>query len=126
MKLRQQGIVRSSGYYFYAPAIEANAFGDAVMVFNGSSANSHVGIYFIGRYHTAPLNTVQGSILPLKTGEGCYVRSNGNDTVGLHSAADLDPVYSGVFWLHGAYAYGSDSNCQNNDWATGIAAVEFR
>jgi hypothetical protein len=126
MKLRQQGLVRSSGYYFYASAIEANPFGDAAMVFNGSSANSHVGIYFIGRYHTAPLNTVQGSILPLKTGEGCYVRSNGNDTVSLHSAADLDPVYNGVFWLHGAYAYGSDSNCQNNDWATGIAAVEFR
>jgi hypothetical protein len=97
-----------------------------VLVFNGSSASSHVGVYFTGRYHTAPLNTMQASIPALKSGEGCYVRSAGNNTVSLHSDATVDPIYSGVFWLHSAYVYGSDSNCQNNDWATGVGAVEFK
>jgi hypothetical protein len=124
--VRQQGVVRYPGWYFYAPAIAANTFGDAVVVFNGSSANQHVGIYFTGHYHTAPLNTMQAFIPALKTGEGCYVRSAGNNTVGLHSDATVDPIYSGVFWIHSGYVYGSDSNCQNNDWATGVGAVEFK
>jgi hypothetical protein len=38
----------------------------------------------------------------------------------------VDPIYSGVFWLHSAYAYGSNSNCQNNDWATWLGAVQFK
>jgi len=122
----QQGLVEYPGWYFYAGAIAANPYGDAVLVFNGSSANYHVGIFFTGRYHTAPLNTMQASIPALKSGEGCYVRSAGNNTVSLHSDATVDPIYSGVFWIHSAYVYGSDSNCQNNDWATGVGAVEFK
>jgi hypothetical protein len=117
--------VKSAGYYFYAPAIAANRFGDAVVVFNGSSANSDVGIYFTGRYRTASPNTMQHFILPLKSGGGCYVRRIGNNTVSLHSDATVDPIYYGVFWLHSGYAYGSDKNCRNNDWATGVGAVEF-
>lgn len=124
--VRQQGLVEYPGWYFYAGAIVANNVGDAVLVFNGSSANSHVGIYVTGRYHTAPLNTLQASAPQLKSGEGCYVRSAGNNTVSMHSDATVDPIYSGVFWIHSAYVYGSDSNCQNNDWATGVGAVEFK
>jgi len=124
--LRQQGLVEYPGWYFYAPAIAANLFGDAVLVFNGSSASAHAGIYFTGRYRTTPLNTLQPFIPALKTGEGCYVRGAGNNTVSLHSDATLDPIYSGVFWIHSAYVYGSDANCQNNDWATGVGAVEFK
>jgi hypothetical protein len=126
MTVGQQGLVEYPGWYFYAPAIAANPYGDAVLVFNGSSATDYVGIYFTGRYHTDPLNTMQASISVLKKGEGCYVRSAGNNTVSLHSDATLDPINSGVIWLHGAYAYGSDSNCQNNDWATGVGAVQFQ
>jgi hypothetical protein len=125
-KVRQQGLVKYAGYYFYAPGIAANTLGDAVVVFNGSSANRHVGIYFTGRYHTAPSNTMQAFIPLLKDGEGCYVRSAGNNTVSLHSDATVDPIYNGVFWLHSGYAYGADANCQNNDWATGVGAVEFK
>ena len=126
MTVGQQGLVENPGWYYYAPAIAANPYGDAVLVFNGSSTSDYVGIYFTGRYHTAPLNTMQASISALKSGEGCYVRSAGNNTVSLHSDATLDPIYSGVFWLHSAYVYGSDSNCQNNDWATGVGAVQFQ
>ena len=123
--VRQQGVLSSAGYYYYAPAIAVNPFGDAVVVFNESSANHYVGIFATGRYHTAPVNTMQGSI-PVKSGEGCYVRSTGSNTVSMHSDATLDPIYSGVFWIHSAYVYGSDSTCQNNDWATGVAALEFK
>ena len=35
----------------------------------------------------------------------------------------LPLIYSGVFWLHSDFVYGSNTNCQNNDWATGIVAV---
>ena len=125
-RVLQQGIVESSGYYFYAPAIATNTLGDAVLVFNGSSVNHHVGIYFTGRYHTAPLNTMQASIPLLRNGDGCYIRSAGSNTVSLHSDVTVDPIYSGVFWLHSAYAYGTDTNCQKNDWATWIGAVEFK
>jgi hypothetical protein len=124
--VRQQGVAEYPGWYFYAPAIVANNAADAVLVFNASSASSHVGIYFTGRYHAAPLNTMQVAIPALKSGEGCYVRSAGNNTVSMHSDATVDPIYSGVFWIHSAYVYGSDSNCQNNDWATGVGAVEFK
>jgi hypothetical protein len=124
-KVRQQGLLSSAGYYYYAPAISANPSGDAVVVFNESSANHYVGIFATGRYRTAPVNTMQGSIL-IGRGQGCYVRSAGSNTVSMHSDATLDPIYSGVFWLHSAYAYGSNSNCQNNDWATWLGAVQFK
>jgi hypothetical protein len=126
MTVRQQGVVKYAGYYFYAPAIAANRLGDAVVVFNGSSANNHVGIYFTGRYRTASPNTMQAFIPQLKSGDGCYVRNTGNNTLSLHGDATIDPIFYGVFWLHSAYAYGSDANCQNNDWATGVGAVEFK
>jgi hypothetical protein len=122
----QQGLVEYPGWYLYAPAIAANPSGDAVLVFNGSSASDHVGIFFTGRYHTASPNTMQDSISTLKSGEGCYVRSAGNNTVSMHSDATMDPLDSDVFWIHSAYVYGSDSNCQNNDWATGVGAVAFK
>jgi hypothetical protein len=61
--VRQQGLVECRGWYFYAPAIAANPCGDAVLVFNGSSANSHVSIYFTGRYHTAPITRCRPSYL---------------------------------------------------------------
>jgi hypothetical protein len=69
---------------------------------------------------------MQAYIPVLKAGDGCYVRSAGDNTVSMHSDATLDPIYSGVFWLHSAFVYGSDSNCQNNDWATRVGAVEFK
>jgi len=43
----------------------------------------------------------------------------------------VDPIYSGLFWLHGGFAandliYGPDPTCQHNDWTTGVAAVDFQ
>ena len=60
----------------------------------------------------------------LKDGEGCYQRETAN-TVGMHSAVDMDPRDGGLFFIDGAYTTGSDPNCQNNDWATEYGVVSF-
>jgi len=41
-----------------------------------------------------PNHTMQAFISELKSGEGGYVRSTGNNTVSLHSDATVDPIYS--------------------------------
>ena len=122
--VQQQGLVQLPGWYFYSAAIAANDEGDAVLGFTGSNANQYAGIYLTGRYHTDPPNTVQ-TILQVKAGEGCYQTNDGLNSVSTHSDATVDPIDSTVFWTHTAFAYGKDASCQNNDWATGIAAVQF-
>jgi hypothetical protein len=120
----QQGLVQWPGFHFYDPGITANDEGDAVLVFNGSSLNNYVGIYYTGRYRTDPANTLQ-TVRQVKDGEGCFVATNGPNSVSSHSDAIIDPINDSLFWLHSGYAYGRDANCQNNDWATGVAAVQF-
>jgi hypothetical protein len=120
----QQGLVQWPGFHFYGPGIAANDEGDAVLVFNGSSTDSYVGIYYAGHYRTDPPNTLQ-TVWKVKDGEGCFLATYGPNSVGTHSDATIDPINDSLFWLHSGYAYGRDANCQNNDWATGVAAVQF-
>jgi hypothetical protein len=120
----QQGMVQWPGFHFYGPGIAANDEGDAVLVYNGSSADSYVGIYYAGRYRTDPPNTLQ-PMGKVKDGEGCFLATYGANSVGTHSDATIDPINDSLFWLHSGYAYGRDANCQHNDWATGVAAVQF-
>jgi len=125
----QQGSFGYPGAYVYAPAIAANANGDAVLVYNSSSAasNWYVQVDYIGRQGSDPLNTLQGSGFQMQgaAGQGCYQRTTAGNTVSPYSAADLDPLNQKVFWIMGAYTLGHDPNCTNNDWSTGVAAVSF-
>ena len=122
--IRQQGLVQQAGYHFYAPGIAANDRGDAVLVFNTSGIDVPVSIYYTGRSHTDAPNTLQDLSL-MKSGEGCYVNNNGQNTVSFNSEVTVDPMDDSLFWLHSGFVYGGDANCQNNDWATDVAAVQF-
>jgi hypothetical protein len=119
----QEGLYGYDGAYMFAPAITADAGGNVVLAFEASAAYANVGVYFTGRQSSDAPNTLRDLQL-LKDGEGCYERETAN-TVGMHSAVDLDPRDGGMFYIDGAYTTGSDSNCQNNDWATEYGVVSF-
>jgi hypothetical protein len=120
----QQGLVQLPGWHFYSPGIAANEEGDAVLGFNGSNDSHYVGMYFTGHHHTDPTNTVE-TIWQVKDGEGCFQATYGPNSLSTHSEATVDPFDDSVFWVHSPYVYGKDASCQNNDWGTGIAAVQF-
>jgi hypothetical protein len=122
--IRQQGSVHFPGFHYYSPGIAANDKGDAVLVLNGSSANSYAGAIYVGRYRTDPPNTLQQPWW-YKNGEGCFVATRGINSLSSHSDITIDPSNNTLFWLNAAYAYGTSANCQNNDWATYVAAVQF-
>jgi hypothetical protein len=116
--------------FVYAPAVVANANGDAVFVFNSSSSNHYVDIDYVGRAAGDPVNTLQSPGFILKSGSDIYTRGAPSS----HSAGDLDPTNSNVFWVYGAYAFGNASGrnatcgdgTTNHDWATWVGAVSFK
>jgi hypothetical protein len=116
--------------FVYAPAVAANRNGDAVFVFNTSSANHYVDIDAAGRAAGDPPNTLQSPGFQVKTGSDIYTRG----APALHSAADLDPTNDNLFWVFGAHAFGNASGLNatcpsgavNHDWATWVGAVSFK
>jgi hypothetical protein len=122
--IRQQGLTQLPGYHFYSPAIAANDQGDAVLTFNGSNANLPVEMYFTGHYRTDPPNTMT-HVVYFNTNGGCFVPANGLNSLSTHSDAVIDPIDSSVFWIYGAYTFGNSATCQDNDWGTNVAAVQF-
>ena len=119
----QEGLYGIDGAYMFAPAISADANGNAVLAFEASAGYAYVGMYFTGRQSSDTPNTLRDLQL-LKDGEGCYERENLN-TVGWYSAIDMDPRDGGQFYIDGAYVTGHDPTCQNNDWATEYGVVSF-
>ncbi|MBV8072817.1 MAG: hypothetical protein JO270_23140 [Acidobacteriaceae bacterium] len=111
--------------FVYTPWIVANAYGDAVAVFNLSGAEYPVGIYYAGRKGTDQSNRLP-LFYVLKQGESCYARSPNNAVGGPRSGGFLDPNNSNLFWISAAYTTGSSSDCSSNDWATEIASLSFR
>jgi hypothetical protein len=135
-KVRQQGYHGYTNAYVYAPWILVNRFDDVVVPFNASGSNFYVGTYYIGRYRSDPLNTVQEPGFLLKDGSGDYQRFSGTDEFGhptntpaLRSGGYVDPDNANLFWILGAYAAGLNGTCPNNtpnyDWATEVGAVAF-
>jgi hypothetical protein len=82
--------------------------------------------YFAGHYRTDPPNTTNGDkIWQFKSGEGCFVPTNGTISLSMHSDAAIDPINDSIFWVYTPFAFGTSARCQDNDWATGVAAVQF-
>jgi hypothetical protein len=116
--------------FVYAPAVAANRNGDAVFVFNSSSANHYVDIDVLGRAVGDPANTLQAPGFVLKSGSDIYTRG----APARQSAADLDPTNDNLIWVHGAYAFGNASGrnaiCGDGtadyDWATWVGGVSFK
>jgi len=121
----QQSTFGVTNAFAYTPWIVANAYGDAIAVFNVSGPTLPVGIYFAGRKGTDASNSLPLFYI-LQQGESCYARSPNNAVGGPHSGGALDPNNSSLFWISAAYASGFSSNCASNDWSTKIASLSFR
>jgi hypothetical protein len=133
---RQDSSFGFSNAYVFAPWIVVNSFGDAVIPFEISGPNFYVTAYYVGRYRSDPLNTLQRPGFVLKGGAGYYQRVTGTDEFGnpinapaLRSSGYVDPDNSNLFWLLGGYAYGRNGTCPNGtpnyDWATEVGLVGF-
>jgi hypothetical protein len=46
-------------------------------------------------------------------------------SLSMHSDAAIDPIDDSIFWVYSPFAFGNSARCQDNDWATGVAAVQF-
>jgi len=121
----QQGTFGVTNAFVYTPWIVANAYGNAIAVFNVSGPTLPVGIYFAGRKGTDASNSLPLFHI-LQGGQSCYARSPNNAVGGPHSGGALDPNNSNLFWISAAYVSGSSSNCASNDWSTKIASLSFR
>jgi hypothetical protein len=122
-RISQQGYYGAPGIYFYYPAIAPDPTGNAVLVFNGSSATTHVGAYYTSRGSGDAANTFRG-YAPLKTGQGCYDRSTPFNVVGFCSAAAWDPLAGNdATWLLSAFVVGSNTTCSANTWDTWLGKL---
>ncbi|NIT55464.1 MAG: hypothetical protein GWN00_04280, partial [Aliifodinibius sp.] len=88
-------------YWYYYPAITADAMGNSLMVFNRSGGSEFAGI----RYTGTEAGTVYGSF-PLKAGEGDYERLDGigRNRWGDYSGIAVDPANPNNVWMFAEYA----------------------
>ena len=122
----QQSTVGYPGTHFYYPAIAANANGDMTLAFSASATNSYVGVYFMGRRPSDPVNHLSGAFYLLQPGNGCYYRPYaGGNYVGARSAVALDPTDNLSFWLTGTFTGGGYSNCPSNGWGTWLGRLTW-
>jgi hypothetical protein len=126
----QQGTFGNPGFYYYYPAITANAAGDATIVFNRSGPNEFAGIRYTGRRSTDLRNLLQGSA-SLQAGQGCYVHfdsdpdAGGRNRWGDYNGAAPDPSNERRAWIFSEYAFGTDTICGNNVWRTHVGQVTW-
>jgi hypothetical protein len=119
----QEGYYGAPGIYFYYPAIAPDPTGNAVLVFNLSSASTYVGAYYTSRQSGDAANTFC-SYAPLQTGQGCYDQSAPFNVVGLYSAAAWDPLAGNdATWLLSAFVVGSNATCSATTWDTWLGKL---
>jgi uncharacterized protein (TIGR03437 family) len=113
------------GVWVYYPSIAANSRGDATILFNASSENFDVGLYYMGRSGGDPSGTLS-TIAALHAGNACFVRPNGSYyTVGGNTAISLDPSDNQSFWMFGAFATGNSQDCKANHWGTWLGRITW-
>ena len=98
---------------YYYPSIAANADGDVVIGFSGSSAARFAGTYAVLGQTDAGGTTTFGTPVMLKPGRAVETFSPRN-RFGDYSAVSLDPVDPKVFWVIQEYVRSA------NNWATQI------
>ena len=121
----QQSTNGWSGAWVYYPSIAANSRGEATILFNASSENFDVGLYYMGRRSGDP-SGAPSQIATLRAGNACFVRPNGSYyTVGGNTAVSLDLSDNESFWLFGAVATGNSQDCQSNHWGTWLGRITW-
>lgn len=120
-KTAQQQTYGRPGYYYFFPAIMADANQNAVMVFSSTSAENYVGIRYTGR-NSGDIPGLMQSSRVLRPGFSHYVvlDDEGENRWGDYGGIALDPL-TGCFWMHHEYASGTE-----DVWGTWVGNTCFR
>jgi len=110
--LNAQGGFGYAGYWYFFPGFEQDSNGNAVIVYNSSSASSYVNIWYIGLLSN---NTLEGNSA-LAWGNS-YYGTSGTARWGDYQSAQLDPTNSTQIWICGQYAAATSS------WGTWLGDV---
>ena len=114
----QSGTISDDNLSLYFPSIAVNDFGDVVIGFSGSDANTPVSSYYIIGETTSGVTTF-GDITLSQAGNGTYERLDGSDRNrwGDYSATVVDPSHEGTFWTFQEFVDG------NHNWAVQITEI---
>jgi hypothetical protein len=117
--LLQTGTVSDPTLAYFYPSIAADANGNVVMGFSGTSDGQFVGAYSCGRISSDPAGEMSTPV-QYSMGLGSYTRvdGGGRNRWGDYSQTSLDPV-DGTFWTIQERAIGS------NNWGTRIQQLEY-
>ncbi len=116
--LLQTGTVSDPTLAYFYPSIAADASGNVVMGFSGTSDDQFVGTYYCGRVASDPAGEMSVPV-QYAMGLGSYTRvdGGGRNRWGDYSQTSLDPV-DGTFWTIQERAIGS------NNWGTRVLQLE--
>ncbi len=105
----QTGIISDADLDLYYPSIAANADGDLVIAFSGSSDNQHISSYAVAGTTDAGVTTL-GDVTLLKAGASTYLRldSSSRNRWGDYSATVLDPLKSNRFWTFQEFVFATN------------------
>ncbi len=118
----QQGTISDPTLSFFYPSIAANAAGDVVVGFSGSSSTTYASTYAVVGSSTggaAGGTLTFGTPVQTKAGSNYYDGNRWGD----YSATTPDPADPGIFWTHQEYAAARLFSGTNWNWAT--AATEI-
>jgi hypothetical protein len=110
----QQSRFGAPKQYYFFPAIQTNISRDAFIIFGRSSSTGFSQLRQTGRRSTAPVNSLEGSIL-VKDGESSYTGQRWGDYFGVCR----DPAIPKKAWLYGEYAE------SGNTWGTWICSGQY-
>ncbi len=116
----QQGVIDSSGLYYYFPSIAVNASGQVALGFSGSSPTEYASTYFTGRRAFDPPGMMAPPVLyrsgqaPLNVIDGA-----GRNRFGDYSFTSVDPRDDLTFWTIQEFAHST------NTWGTEIVMMRM-
>ena len=116
----QSGLIADDSLAFSFPSIAVNEFGDVVIGFSGSDANTFISTYAAVGETVGGVTTFNAPLL-LKAGEGSYVRpaDDGRNRWGDYSATVVDPLDPRSFWTFQEYA------SAGNNWSVRITQLNL-
>ena len=127
--IQQSGTISDASRSFYFPSIAANAFGDVVIGFSGSSATTFASSFAVVGATVAGTTTFSGPTL-LKAGLDDYQLTDGSgrNRWGDYSATVLDPNNPYSFWTFQEFVaadriYDGFASLADNNWAIQVTQI---
>ncbi len=133
--IAQSGVISSPGLDFTYPAIAANPAGDFFITFNGLSATSNIGDYYVECHATGAIATCGSPVLIAQSLLAAYTNFGGPPLSrwGDYNALVNDPSDASLFWsfVELAAINPADPNCTLDPgncglWTTEVAALRVQ